>query len=59
VAQNQGEAQVAWSQQMLAAVLPRVEADGFLTAPYFDGVNYERLDRGFSISDFPPRYSTG
>jgi len=59
VAQNQGAAQVAWSQQMLAAVLPRVDADGFLTAPYFDGVNYERLERGLSVSDFPPRYSTG
>ena len=58
-AQTQGKAQIAWSEQMLATVLPRVEKDGFLTAPYFDGVNYNRLDRGLSISDFGPRYSTG
>jgi hypothetical protein len=59
VAQTQGAAQVAWSQQMLAAVLPRVEQDGFLTAPYFDSVDYTRLSRGLSVSDFGPRYSTG
>jgi hypothetical protein len=58
-AQTQGTAQAAWSQKMLAVVLPRVEQDGFLTAPYFDGVDYSRLDRGLSISDFGPRYSTG
>lgn len=58
-APTQGTAQVAWSQQMLASVLPRVEQDGFLTAPYFDGVDYNRLARGLSVSDFGPRYSTG
>ncbi len=58
-AQTQGPAQTAWSQKMLAVVLPRVEQDGFLTAPYFDSVDYTRLDRGLSISDFGPRYSTG
>ncbi len=58
-AQTQGVAQIAWSQKMLATVLPLVEQDGFLTAPYFDGVDYNRLDRGLSISDFGPRYSTG
>lgn len=59
LAQTQGATQVAWSQQMLAKVLPQVEQDGFLTAPYFDHVDYSRLDRGLSASEFSPRYSTG
>ncbi|MCW3100232.1 MAG: putative carboxypeptidase [Chthonomonadaceae bacterium] len=58
-AQTQGAAQSLWSEQMLAVVLPHVEQDGFLTAPYFDFVDYNRLDRGLSVSDFGPRYSTG
>ena len=59
VAPTLGAGAVAWSKQMLAAALPRVENDGFLTSPYFDGVDYNRLDRGLTISDFGPRYSTG
>lgn len=50
---------VAWSQRMLGAVLPQVERDGFLTSPYFDGVNYNHLQGSLSVSDFGPRYSTG
>jgi hypothetical protein len=50
---------VAWSQQMLATTLPQVESDGFLTAPYFDDVDYNNLSLGMSVSDFSPRYSTG
>jgi len=50
---------VDWSVKMLGEVLPKVEKDGFLTAPYFDGVNYNSLQRGLSVSDFGPRYSTG
>jgi hypothetical protein len=44
---------------MLGDVLPKVEQDGFLTSPYFDGVDYNNLQRGMSVSDFGPRYSTG
>jgi hypothetical protein len=44
---------------MLKGALPRVEKDGYLTAPYFDDVNYNRLKSGLTISDFGPRYSTG
>jgi hypothetical protein len=50
---------VEWSKQMLDVVLPQVERDGFLNAPYFDGVDYNNLARGLSVSDFSARYSTG
>lgn len=58
-AQTLAASAVVWSQQMLADVLPKVERDGFLTSPYFDDVDYNNLKRGFSVSDFSPRYSTG
>lgn len=50
---------VEWSKRMLSSAIPKVEADGYLTSPYFDGVNYNNLARGLTISDFGPRYSTG
>jgi Zinc carboxypeptidase len=58
-AQNLAAPCATWSKQMLAAVLPKVERDRFLTAPYFDGVDYNNLQRGLSVADFGPRYSTG
>jgi Zinc carboxypeptidase len=53
------EGGVKWAKGMLKGALPAVENDGFLTAPYFDDVNYTRLQEGLSVSDFGPRYSTG
>jgi hypothetical protein len=59
LAQTQAAPVLEWTQGMLASVLPQVERDGFLNAPYFDGVDYSHLDRGLSVSDFTARFSTG
>lgn len=50
---------IEWSRQLIAEAMPLVEKDGFLTSPYFDGVDYNNLKAGVTISDFGPRYSTG
>lgn len=49
----------AWSKRMIADVMPRVEADGFLTAPYFNMADRSDPAKGISVSDYSPRYSTG
>ncbi|MDI9636613.1 M14 family metallopeptidase [Kamptonema cortianum] len=40
-------------------VMPMVERDGYLTAPYFGGFNYRNPMSGITINSFGPRYSTG
>ena len=59
VAQTLAAPCVQWSRGMLDVVIPKVEKDGYLTSPYFDNVDYNNLQRGLTISDFGPRYSTG
>ncbi len=49
----------AWSRAMIAEVQPKVEADGYLMAPYFGGFDPGRPERGISIEQFTPRYSHG
>lgn len=49
----------AISKQYVDSVIPKVESDGFLCAPYFGGFDDRRPDRGITLSSFGPRYSTG
>ncbi|QYK52826.1 MAG: hypothetical protein KF824_11245 [Fimbriimonadaceae bacterium] len=49
----------AISKQYVDSVIPKVEQDGFLCAPYFGGFDDRRPDRGITLSSFGPRYSTG
>ncbi|HEV2472962.1 MAG TPA: M14 family metallopeptidase, partial [Chthonomonadales bacterium] len=48
-----------WSLQMETAIQPKVEADGFLMAPYFDFFDPSNAARGIAIEEFSPRYSNG
>jgi len=50
---------VALSQKFVDDVLPKIDAAGFLTAPYFGGFDERRPERGLTMSAFSPRYSTG
>lgn len=47
------------SKKFVKDVMPQVDGDGFLTAPYFGGFSYANPERGISLSTFGPRYSTG
>lgn len=50
---------VAISQKYVDDVTPRVDADGWLTAPYFGGFDEHNPQRPITIGAFGPRYSTG
>lgn len=47
------------SRALVADVMPKVDRDGFLTAPYFGGIDPANPERGIRLSAFGPRYSTG
>lgn len=49
----------AWTKGMYEAVLPKVTADGFPNAPYFGNVDPEHPERGVTLGDSSPRFSTG
>lgn len=50
---------VSISKKYVDAVIPQIEKDGFLSAPYFGGFDDRRPERGITLSSFGPRYSTG
>lgn len=56
-AMDQGVSDI--SRKFVTDVMPLVDADGYLTAPYFGGFSYRAPQRGISLSAFGPRYSTG
>lgn len=49
---------VDWSVKYLDAVLPQVDGDGFLTAPYFGGISQTAESPTIRSDVFGPRYST-
>jgi murein tripeptide amidase MpaA len=49
----------AWSQKLLDDVLPKIAKDGHPISPYFGGFDNAAPEKGFSVDDFSPRYSTG
>ena len=50
---------VKWSDQYLKSTLPKIERDGFLTAPYFGGISQTAENPTIRSDFFGPRYSTG
>lgn len=47
----------AFSRQLIEDVMPRVEKDGFLNAPYFSLNDSTDPSKGISVSSYSPRYS--
>lgn len=56
---TQAPAAAAYSRRLYATVKSRVEQDGFLVAPYFSLVDRSKPDKGLTVTDYGPRYSTG
>lgn len=50
---------VDWSRKYLDRVLPQVDADGYLTAPYFGAISQTAENPTIRNDVFGPRYSTG
>lgn len=54
------DARVAeWSRRFVEQAQPKIEKDGFLLAPYFGSVSAAQPERGVTVEEFSPRYSTG
>lgn len=59
MAQTQSAPQAEWSRRLYNDLVDKLDAKGFLTAPYFDLEDPGNPGSGIAIGDFGPRYSTG
>lgn len=48
-----------WSGKYVEGVMPQVDQAGYLTAPYFGGINQTAAEPTIRASFYGPRYSTG
>jgi hypothetical protein len=58
-AQTQDHALAVWSRQTYEESREKLDAKGFLTAPYFDLSNPADPSIGISVDDYAPRFSNG
>ena len=59
MAQTQGAAQADWSRKLYGELKQKLDARGYLTAPYFDLPNPGDPSTGIVVDDYAPRYSNG
>lgn len=58
-AQTQDPALAIWSRQTYDEVRDKLDAKGYLTAPYLELRDAGDPSKGFAVDDYPPRYSNG
>lgn len=59
MAQTQVPAAAEWDRRLYEELKTKLDAQGYLTGPYFDLEDPGNPAAGLSIGDFGPRYSTG
>ncbi|MGI8923907.1 MAG: M14 family metallopeptidase [Fimbriimonadales bacterium] len=58
-AQTQHPSVAEWSSGLVKSMTDGARNDGYLLSPYFGGFDASAPERGISVEDFSPRYSTG
>jgi hypothetical protein len=59
MAQTQNTPAAEWSRKLYGTLVQKLGAKGYNTGPYFDLEDPSKPERGLSVGDYGPRYSTG